>query len=173
MSQIIGLTGYGRSGKNSVADILTHEFGYAQRAFADPLKRLLRRADPTVAAWVPCDCHSAWEIARSDETLGRILRRKMQDFGAAMRDELGDSVWVDALKHSLPDSGKVVITDVRREAEEHLVRELGGVIWWVDREGVGPANDDETEHFVPSEMDLVIFNEGSLEELRDTVCGLL
>lgn len=173
MSMLIGLTGYGRSGKNSVADILTDEFGYTQRAFADPLKRLLRKADPTVAAWVTCDCPQAWESARKDITIGRILRRKMQDFGAAMREEMGEHVWIDTLARSMPQSKNIVISDVRTEAEENFVRERGGVIWWVDREGVGPANDDATETFRPSFMDKNISNDGTLEDLRETVCELL
>ena len=170
---LIGLTGYGRSGKDSVAGILTDEFGYAQRAFADPLKRVLRRADPTVEAWVTCDCPQAWEAARKDDTIGRILRRKMQDFGAVMREEMGEHIWIDSLARSMPHSKNIVISDVRTEAEENFVRERGGVIWWVDREGVGPANDDATEHFVPSGIEEVISNDGTIEDLRETVCELL
>ncbi len=42
---IIGLSGLARSGKNTVADILTYKYGYRQLAFADTLREIYVRAE--------------------------------------------------------------------------------------------------------------------------------
>ena len=43
---IIGLTGYARSGKDTVAKILVDNYGYKRIAFADKIRELLVEINP-------------------------------------------------------------------------------------------------------------------------------
>ena len=45
---IIGLSGYARSGKDAVAQVLVSEFGFKRVAFADPIRDLLYEMDPKI-----------------------------------------------------------------------------------------------------------------------------
>lgn len=47
---VIGLTGYARAGKDTVADILVRDYGFEKRSFAGPLKKMLRTLDPFISA---------------------------------------------------------------------------------------------------------------------------
>lgn len=47
---IVGLTGYARSGKDTVADIMVRDYGFEKRSFAGPLKKMLRTLDPIITA---------------------------------------------------------------------------------------------------------------------------
>lgn len=67
--------------------------------------------------------------------------------------------------------GEYVITDVRFPNEAAMVRQLGGQIWQIQRPGyeagaTGHASDNDGSHFNP---DRIIYNNGALEELRETV----
>jgi dephospho-CoA kinase len=45
---IIGLTGYARTGKDTVASVLVKDFGFERIAFADPIRELLYELNPKV-----------------------------------------------------------------------------------------------------------------------------
>ena len=45
---IIGLTGYARSGKDTVAQILVDKFGFTRVAFADPIRDFCYQVNPIV-----------------------------------------------------------------------------------------------------------------------------
>jgi dephospho-CoA kinase len=47
--QLIGLSGYARSGKDEAAKVLIEEFGFKRIAFADKLRDFLYALDPIVA----------------------------------------------------------------------------------------------------------------------------
>ena len=45
---IIGLSGYARSGKDTIAGLLLGLHGYERVAFAEPIKKLLCEINPTI-----------------------------------------------------------------------------------------------------------------------------
>ena len=45
---IIGLTGFARSGKDSVAKVLVDQYGFTRVAFADKIRELLYEVNPIV-----------------------------------------------------------------------------------------------------------------------------
>ena len=143
---IIGLCGYARAGKDSMAAAIV-ERGWTRLAFADNLKNDLRtmledavrRGSAPVADASRRVCQM---LAGPDKAKARPL---MVAYGAFMRAYQPD-YWIARLWHqidALPDDARVVITDVRYENEADWVRSLGGRTIWLWRDGVGPANGEE------------------------------
>lgn len=175
--EIIALSGYARSGKDETAKVLVEEFGFIQVAFADKLREMLYQLNPLVSdqnGWVTVqDVIDEYGWQGYKETMyGREIRRLLQRLGTeAGRQTLWDSIWIDAALTGLPDDAKVVVSDARFFNEFDAVRDRGGYIWRIDREGVGPANDhiSETEAVGYDKFSLYLKNNGTLEQFRDIV----
>ena len=90
-----------------------------------------------------------------------------------MRDDL----WVllmqrewEHVKHSA--NPRLVITDVRFDNEAMAIREAGGTVWRILREGVAQVNAHVSEAGVRRDLiDGDIKNYGTVDELRHTVEG--
>lgn len=101
--------------------------------------------------------------------------------GAGCRKVLGPDVWVDALlpthttyQSVIPQLNvpavPTVITDVRYANEALRIKQLGGQVWHVEREGVGPANEEEARSIaLLPRADRYIHNNGSLLKLEEEV----
>lgn len=179
---LIGLSGYARSGKDTAARVLT-DGGWEQRAFADPLREFLLSVDPLVPtldgkttfrlSWLVG--HLGWERAKDRfPEVRQLLQRTGTDAG---RRVLGEDVWANRALQDLTDP--VVLTDVRFTNEAEAIRERGGLVFRIDRPGVGPATaPDGTVH--PSEtqldgfdFDAIIVNRGSTADLHRLVLDAL
>lgn len=160
---LIGLAGYARTGKDTVASILTHGHGYESRAIADALRNILYTTDTGVRRAVDA---GGWEVTKE----GHQTREKLQRLGAAMRAEFGDDYLIHhALKPYLDhEVDRMVISDVRTVREVEVIHQLGGVIVRIDRPGVGPANHDITERMLLN-VDHIIVNDGLIVDLRPAV----
>lgn len=188
--QIVALSGFARSGKDEAAKVLVEEYGFIQVAFADKLREMLYQLNPVVEAnaehhgMVPTTYHGmafrmaqdvideyGWDGYKSSP-FSDDIRRLLQRLGTeAGRQTLWDSIWIDAALTGLDDNARVVVSDARFYNEFDAVRERGGEIWRIERDGVGPANGHASEmeavdypHFT-----LRIMNDGSLEDYRETV----
>lgn len=162
--ELIGLSGYARSGKDTVARIMQDHFGYESAAIADALRNILYATDTDVRRAV--DAHG-WEATK---VAGTETREKLQRLGAALRDEFGND---HMIHHALKpfNDGEIehlVISDVRTVAEAAAITQLGGYIIRIDRPGVGPANHDVTERMLPS-VDHIIVNDGSVVDMIPAV----
>lgn len=181
--EIIALSGYARAGKDEAAKVLVEEHGFIQVAFADKLREMLYQLNPLVAAWRSWDQEPGavyvqdaidrygWQ-GYKETMYGPEIRRLLQRLGTeAGRQTLWDSIWIDAALTGLPKDAKVVVSDARFNNEFDAVRERGGYIWRIEREGVGPANDhiSETEAVGYPYFSLTIHNNGTLSEFRQTV----
>lgn len=177
MTRLIGLSGYARSGKNSLGDILSANCGFKPVAFADRLKGMAQALDPLIytgrmhGASVPLhtilNAGGGWEDAKTHPG----VREFLQSLGVAARQHISETVWIDALLSSLDtERYRYVITDVRFPNEADAVRERGGQVWRIERPGTGPANDHESEHALSSyQFDRIIHNDGALQDLREKV----
>lgn len=147
---LIGLVGYAGSGKDEAAKYLVEERGFTRVAFADPLK--------AVASAI------GWDGRKDD-----IGRRLLQDLGLAARQYINADVWLNAGLETIDATpGSVVVTDCRFQNEIDAIRARGGVVWRVDRPGVGPANGHVSEHeWTTIEPDAVIVNDGTIRDLRE------
>ncbi|MFB9661545.1 hypothetical protein ACFQS3_02360 [Glycomyces mayteni] len=169
---IIGLAGYAGSGKDTAGKILVDR-GYTRLAFADKLKELAIKIDPNV--WdnedevdVPLSWYVTkwgWDDAKKSDEVRGLLQR----LGAGVREILGDNTWVAPIEETLYDKPHLdyVITDVRYPNEIQSVHDYGGVVWWIDRPGVGPVNDHESEASIKvGDCDLYVLNDKTVDDLR-------
>lgn len=162
----VGLSGYARSGKDTVAQILVEDHGFEQHSFAAPLKGILKALDPklgstrrlsSVLAW------HGWEGAKRDPEVRALLQRLGTEAG---RKHLGDSIWVDTLFRT-PSSGRVAVSDCRFRNEADAIRAHGGIVVRVNRPGVTAVNAHVSEHDLDDyEFDAHLDNDGSIDELR-------
>lgn len=185
---IIGLSGYARSGKDSVADILVNDAGYIRVAFADKLRESLYALNPIVSVTTDTKLFSrrvltfTWRVQDVIDEYGwdgvketmfaDEIRRLLQRMGTeAGRQVLGDDIWVDAAFNDVRKGSNYVVTDCRFLNEATAIgRDVNGQVWRITRPGVEPANDHISEVGLDNwPFDRIILNDGSLEDLRKKV----
>jgi hypothetical protein len=169
----IGLSGYARAGKDTVAGILL-DHGYQQASFAAALKEALLALDPLAADrpnWrISQIVHepSDWEHAKDEYPMVReLLQRLGTEVG---RKFFGDNVWVDLAFKAIPDGGKVVFADCRFPNEAAAIRATGGEVWRVARPGCGPINGHPSETALDGyDFDWHVWNNSTIEALRAAI----
>jgi hypothetical protein len=165
---IIGLTGYAQSGKDTFASILVEKYGYSRIAFADKIRDFLYGINPMVACSPTGYLQDlvnlvGWDKAKQEPQVRRLL----QDLGISARDLISEDIWVTAALSSVSKDQRVVITDVRFENEAAMIKSMGGQLWRVKRSGVGPVNDHVSESEMDGyKVDQIFVNNGTLEELQ-------
>lgn len=179
--KIIGLSGYARSGKDTLASFMT-DAGWERRAFADKLKDFLYAQNPMVAVTVNSDGTAGyyslaalvdsvgWERAKEfapehPYSTRQILQRLGTEAG---RRILGENVWVDAGLSSLEPDGKYVFTDIRFPNEAKAIEDRGGWVFRIVRPGTEPMNAHPSETALDNwPFYARIVNSGTLEDLRE------
>lgn len=164
---ILGLAGYARCGKDTVAQILIENHGFERIAFADPIREFLLGINPILDKGNRLSTlveEYGWEIAKAQTEVRRLL----QDLGVSARELIDPLVWVNAAVKKMDDPSKnYVITDVRFENEAETIKGLGGEIWRVERPGVTAVNSHVSESNLGTwEFDRYIHNSGTLEDLK-------
>jgi hypothetical protein len=173
--EILGLSGWARNGKDTVADHLIENYGYERISFAAPMKEALYRLNPRITInKVPgTPIRTGVDIYGWDDLkeYGPEVRELLQRFGTEVgREMFGEDFWVDAAIDSIQDGSKVIVSDVRYPNEADAFKKLGGEVWRVVRPGYGAANDHASEHALNDyDFDQVIDNGGSLEGLYNLV----
>lgn len=209
---IIALAGAARSGKDTVADMMTQFFGdkvVKRVQIAGPLKAFCRdvfgwtethtdgalKDDPDLRYPRPCKlCETrgtvsnfpSYEEYKCSACMGvgktyLTPRQAMQALGDDWSTPLYEPIWAvkAARTASLIDSkgGVAIITDCRFLRDIAAASVAGGVIIQVHRTGAGltgaaAQHRSEVERESPEFQVLVdhhIYNDGTLEELRDKV----
>ena len=165
---IIGLTGYAQSGKDTFASILVEKYGYSRIAFADKIRDFLYGINPMVGCSPTGYLQDlvnlvGWDKAKQEPQVRRLL----QDLGISARDLISEDIWVTAALSSVSKDQRIVITDVRFENEAAMIKSMGGQLWRVKRSGVGPVNDHVSESEMDGyKVDQIFVNNGTLEELQ-------
>jgi hypothetical protein len=167
---IIGLTGYARSGKDTVANILVNNYGYTRVAFADKIRDLLVEMDPILESGHRLSStleEYGWDLAKAKPEVRRLL----QTLGVGARKIFGEGFWVhEAMKTMLNDPRpdmNYVVTDVRFLNEADMVKANKGQIWRVKRVGVGAINSHVSESEMDDyKVDQIFTNNGTIEDLE-------
>jgi len=188
---LIGITGYKGSGKTTIANILVEDFGYESRALADILrielfallkddfrvseKRHALEMGEISSIDVPY-FHNEWgfdeflfmlEVQKRHpiDQVSSWPRSLMMGWGNMKRDLCGEDYWID----QVPLKPLVVIPDVRYLNEAKKIKEEGGSIIRVHRDGyVSDGHATETEQEM-IKSDYTIYNNGTKEQLRSIV----
>lgn len=196
MKKIIGICGLIGSGKGTVADILQESHGFVKISFADSLKD----AVAAVFGWQrsllegDTDESRAWREEVDvwwAERLGNphlTPRWVLQQWGTEVcRNGFHNEIWIASLERKIKELDKdAVIPDTRFPNEVDMVQAVGGQVWRVkrgsdpawfsryQRRGMIPPDVHPSEWaWARSEFDQVITNDGSLDDLRETVDKLL
>lgn len=176
--QIIGLTGYATSGKDTAAEGLVAE-GWTRVALADGVREALYNLDPliecpisgkriTLSGWM-CDGH-VWDQLKKWPSTRKLLQRMGTEAG---RNIHGDDCWIKIAKRKVDAAlGPVVITDVRFANEAAAIRSWGGKIIRIDRPGVGPVNGHCSES-LDFEVDAAILNDSTVEDLQGMLLDIV
>lgn len=167
---LIGLCGYARSGKDTIAEHLVRNYGFRRYAFADVLREMLVALDPIVdqndirLSDVLAELN--WEQAKAAfPEVRELLQRLGTEAG---RDILGEDIWVNRIDRQI--AGDAVITDVRFMNEVAMVRRRNGSLWQVTRPGYDGANGHRSEQGIEKwAVDFVINNDMGVRELREAV----
>ena len=175
---VIALTGFARSGKDTVAGILSR-YGYIRLAVADPLREWLYGLNPVVSS----DSYGrvfrvrdvvddvGWDEAKSTFEVRALLQR-IGEFG---RELLGEDIWIETLHAKMDPHEKYVITDARFKNEvKYLKKRVGAVAVHVHRPGIGPVNGHISDMGVPLNLlDGVITNDRDVVALENAVAAFL
>lgn len=166
--KLIGLTGKARSGKDTVAKMLQDGRAVKLISFAEPIRDALRGMIGLT------DEHFHGSL--KEVPLGWIdksPRQLMQTLGTQWGRELvDDQLWIKLAQKNILNylslGVNVVVTDVRFENEAKLIRDMGGFVWHVKRDGVqavaAHASEAGVEFF--NGLDFALHNNSTLDELR-------
>ena len=174
LSPFIAISGVSGAGKDSAAQFLIDELGYLRVAIADPIKE-------HVGDIFGLTKRQLWGERRNEtiDELGVSPREIYQDFGRFCR-EIDAGIWLRDLlsrvRESIGEGHRVVCTDVRTHKEFEAVKAAGASLWHIIRPGAGAPGElaeDPTERqareLAERRFDVVIENDGTLEELREQV----
>ena len=184
--RLIALCGAAGAGKDTVADMLPArklafaDTLYAEVAAAWGVEQHVLRCRETkelstelLAVDLCGDRGFREDFAKHWQALPRSPRQILQWWGDYRRAQDPDyfvdraRIAVELTLHREP----VIVTDVRFHNESAMIRQLGGKIWQIKRQGyeaggTGHASDNDGSQFNP---DRIIYNNGTLLELRQTV----
>jgi len=169
---IIGLSGYARTGKDTVAEILIRKYGYRRIAFADKIKEALITLNPIVVPEIGLHLAEyvndfSWEVAKNTPEVRRLLQVMGTEVG---RNLLSQDIWVEAALKDVRAGEKIVLTDVRFPDEADAVKWLFGEVWRIERKGVLATNSHKSESALDEWIfDRIIDNSGTLEDLEESV----
>jgi hypothetical protein len=158
MTALLGLVGYARCGKNTLAEFLD----WKQLAFADPLREFLYKLNPLVAIgdgevtpYQDAIEHHGYDAVKTmmpsegSACYGFSARDMLQRCGTdAGRNVLGWDIWVDAAMSRYDPAVPTVYTDVRFSNEASAIRDRGGLIVRITRDGIEPPNGHISERYV-------------------------
>jgi hypothetical protein len=171
MEALIGVSGYGGVGKDTLADLMVTHFGFTKMAFADPMRDMAEAIDPVVG-WIDdgpirytdaLEYHGYTDAKAMYPEVRRFLQRLGTDGG---RDILGDDVWVKPAMKRASAHKRVVFADMRFQNEAEAIRAASGRTIRVTRPGVAAANDHISETDLDRwPFDLFVNNNGTIDSM--------
>ena len=191
---IIGVCGLIGSGKGTVADILVDEHGFEKVSFADSLKDAVSAVFGWDRALLEGDTEESRNFREQVDTWwARKLdmpfltpRTVLQQWGTEVcRNSFHNDIWILSLERKLGDSN-YIIPDTRFPNEIDIVQRMGGQVWRVKRgadpdwfvgyqnNGKAPPDIHASEWaWARAGFDHVVDNEGTIDQLRESVKSLL
>jgi len=140
---IIGISGYSGVGKDTLAKYITEVNPQFQvKKFSGKLKYIA-----SILTGIPAENFESQEF-KTKELNGwdMTARDLLQKLGTdAIRDNLHEDAWVNALFSNYHQSDRWIITDMRFPNEYEAVKQFGGITVRLNRPGVAPVNNHPSE----------------------------
>jgi len=143
-SNIIGISGFARTGKDALASILQKilsQGGFPTKitSFAYALKE---EVDPFLKSKLNISAFT------EDPEEKEIVRPLLVCWGTEIiRNQIDMSYWVNKISKTCKENQekgvKTIIPDVRFDNEVEWIHQQGGTTIYIEREGVKPINNDE------------------------------
>lgn len=193
--QAIGISGFARSGKTTLANYIESEHGYERRHIAEPLRAMLRE----LLRWnqIPDDMIERYLTGDLKESMipeiGRTSRELQISLGTEWgRERVSRDLWSNTWTRAVEPGDRVMNDSVRFPNEETAIRRLGGFTVLVMRKGTHPAafkwgwlgrllyhsfglfwGVHDSERIDRLRPDAVLFNDGSIEDLHQQFDDLM
>jgi len=176
---IIGIAGQKYSGKDTIADIFCHYWGFQKKSLAQPIKDALN----IIFDWSESD----WQAENKEQIdlrWGVSPRQMAQDLGTDWGQfglmerfnnfqlEVGRNLWVFRLLLQIRDTDNVVIPDVRYLHECEAIWSQGGVVIRVFRDLNNSDNHISENSLKDINPDYVIDNFHGIMELERQVMSI-
>lgn len=175
MPRLIGLTGYARSGKSTVASILRQAHAFHEISFAEPIRDFTRQLLGYSAAELEANKETPIDWLEGVTTPRRIMQTLGTEWG---RNMIHREIWLrvalrEAKECLVEGCSDVVISDVRFVNEADAIIAEGGEIWRVFRNAAEPKIG-QVLHASEAEVgtigfDVFISNNGTLDALMRKV----
>ena len=188
----IAITGKANSGKNTVSKILFEELSkkYPDNfqkvkyiAFADPIKKIIEIMFPNLPKkYLYGSSKFRAEIISGAFKEGQPLtvRQLLMDLGSKTGRRYNENIWIEAFdyafKKAANDNKNVIVTDVRFRNEFDYLKQLKFTQIKLLRDCYLKINDiSETNQdaIKDSEFDFILYNNGTLEDLRKEVSNIV
>lgn len=173
---IVGISGKKGAGKDTVADLLCHGWGFEKMPFAKPLKDACE-----VLFEFNYEQLYGKDKEKTDDFWKMTPRYVLQQVGTELfRNHFGGDFWIKAWERQVfkiydavsspKKTVKIVVPDVRFTEEAAHIQTLGGVLIRVERAGL-----PKDEHVSETSLDLfkgwdhIIVNNDKLETLEKNV----
>jgi hypothetical protein len=185
MKNLIGISGKIGSGKDTVAAIIQELYPqYQVKKFAGKLKDIA-----SILTGIPVEKFEDQEFKKTD--LGKewsyvypdqyyddgesvmvcmSVRQLLQKLGTdALRDNLHENVWVNALMADFTKDSNWIVTDTRFTNEAETIQKNGGILLRVERSTCNLGTHPSETALDNFPFEHVIFNNGSMDDLRNEV----
>jgi dephospho-CoA kinase len=154
--KLIAFTGLAQTGKTTAANFIP---GAKILSFADPVKQIAYSS-------------FGWDGVKDEKG-----RRLLQIIGTECGRAYDKDIWVKKMREliavTVGQNDIIAIDDCRFDNEPQLVRELGGIVIEITRPGCVPDGHASEAGISPKLIDFHIFNNGTLEQLREKVLSLI
>lgn len=183
---IVGLSGYARTGKDTVGQFLVEDHNFKRLSFADALRDLAVETNPIVSKGNCPTCflrlanvirNIGWEKAKDRYP---EVRQFLNGLGNGARDVIGEDVWARVVGQKIGEEpGDYVITDVRFPNEARMLADEAAFIVRIARPEYTAARGADGKPFYSEvalddwEFDEYLINNGSLRYLQVKVDGLI
>lgn len=160
---IVGIAGPKRSGKDTLAWMLSSARGVEVHSFAAPIRKFVAEIAGLGGDLDALELHKETPIPWLD---GITPRQMMQTLGTEWgRRMVHPELWLRSLAARLPEQGAIVC-DVRFDNEAEAIRKLGGKVIRLSRPGAGQGDEHASERPISDHLvDFEIANDGSAVQL--------
>lgn len=140
---LVGVSGFARSGKDTAYEAIKEIFNeesIERVAFADALKQEcldFLRKNTGLSPFTTVDKEK------------EMIRPFLVAYGTNIRRKLDPNCWIKSIEAKISQKQDVdlfVVTDTRYTNESDWIKNKGGILIHINRDGVGPANQEEEIH---------------------------